>query len=371
MRLHFPVDAIWRQVSRMGASKREYTLDSVIQEPLPPIVTSTGGVDVTIDEVDTAGGLLSCHGAQVVLYIPDHGKNVDRVLHKGSDGRRVHIADCMTLEQMRQKNRFQRYRAVVNVTGDFDVFGYSAEQGKKVESTARLQVCINCLKHLNYKGYMTEPRRQLEIRKNFNLKGFFAESSTLFRYLPTSFIEKKSGYTDDWKLISDKYRASKNFQCESCHVDLNAHKNLLHTHHIDGVKRNNQSSNLMAVCADCHRKQPLHDHMFIKAKDMALLQRLRRSQGIIGSKAQWSDLFELIDPPYSGLLRLYQNDGAARPEIGYELAGAHGEVVAEIEIAWPDAKFAVVGDDNVKTLLFGMGWKAVTLEDALRGYQDR
>ncbi|NVK41166.1 MAG: hypothetical protein HWE39_07970 [Oceanospirillaceae bacterium] len=371
MKLHFPVEALWGAVRKMGASERDFSLDSVIQAPLPPISQKEEGIEVPLIEVDTPGGLLSYQGAQVVLYIPDHGKNVDAVLGDPGKGRRVHIADCITLEEMRQKNRFQRYRAVVNVTGDFDVFGFSRMRGGHVEGTARLQVCINCMKHLNYKGYVTDARRQNEIRRNFNLKDFFAEHSTLFRYLPTSFIEKKGGYSDDWKQVSDKFRASRHFTCDSCRLDLNAHKHLLHAHHVDGNKRNNQVANLMALCADCHRKQPLHDYMFIKARDMTLLQKLRKEQGILGAAADWSDLFELVDPPYNGLLRFYQKDGMARPEIGYELAGSRGDVVAEIEIAWPDAKFAVVGDEGAQKNVAALGWKAVTLEEALRGYRDR
>lgn len=371
MKLYFPVEALWAQVRKMGGSERSFTLDTEISAPLPPILTDPKGIDVTIDQVDTPYGLLSCNGAQVVLYIPDHGKNMDAVLGDPSKGRRVHIADCITLEDMRQKNRFQRYRAVVNLTGDFDVFGFSRMRGGKVEGKARLQVCINCLKHLNYKGYITEPRRQLEIRQNFNLIDFFAENSTLFRFLPSSFIEKKEGYSEDWKQISNDYRVGKNYTCESCHVDLNDYKYLLHSHHIDGNKRNNQMPNLMALCADCHRKQPLHDSMSIKAKDMSLIQRLRNQQGILGSKADWSDLYELVDPPYSGLLRLYHKEGRARPEIGFEITGKDGAVIAEVELAWPSAKFAVVKRHNVKAQLEALGWASVTLEDALCGFRGK
>lgn len=371
MKLRFPVDALWAQVNKMGGGRREYSLNHRIQTPLPEIVTSKKGVDVTIDEVDTEFGLLSCNGAQVVLYIPDHGRNVDGVLKDASTGRRVHVADCTTLEQMRQKNRFQRYRAVVNVTGDFEVFGFSLLSQKSVEGTAKLQVCINCLKHLNYRGYVTEPRRQSEIRRNFSLKDFFAEHSTLFRYLPSSFIERKEGYAPDWPQISENFRASKGFHCESCRLDLSSNKYLLHTHHIDGNKRNNQTTNLQALCADCHRKQPLHDYMSIKSKDMALIQRLRKEQGILGSAADWDDLYKLVDPPYDGLLRYLKGAGGGKPEIGYEITDANGAVVAEVEIAWPHAKDGIVADDAEKKVLEGLGWKAKTLEVALREFREK
>jgi hypothetical protein len=369
MKLYFPVDQLWIHVRKMGATERDFILEAVIPEPLPPILTSTGGIDVTIDEVDTKHGLLSSNGAQVVLYIPDQGRNVDSVLINGKEGRKVHVADCVTLEQMRQKNRFQRYRAVVNVTGDFEVFGFSISQQNPVDGSARLQVCINCLKHLNYRGYLTEPRRQTEIRNDFNLKDFFAEHSTLFRYLPTSFVERKAGYTEDWAVVSERFRTSKGVICEQCGLDLNHHKHLLHTHHVDGNKRNNQGGNLMALCADCHRKQPLHDYMSIRAKDMATLQRLRKEQGVLGDTTGWDELFKLVDPPFQGLLRFYKADGAAKPEIGYEVMDSSGEVAAEVAIAWPNARFAVVADDAQKELLSALGWKIQTLDIALKSFR--
>lgn len=371
MKLHFPVEELWAQVKKMGASPVKYKLEVSVSQPLPEIITrfNQGGEDIALGDVENVGGLLSSHGAQIVLYIPDHGQNIDSAIANGANGKKVHVADCITLEEMRKKNRFQRYRAVVNTTGDFEIFGFSVTQGMRIESTARLRVCINCLKHLNYKGYVTDPRRQREILAQFNLKDFFAEHSTLFRYLPTSFIEKKEGYSDDWESISKRFRESKNFICESCHVDLSSQKHLLHAHHIDGNKRNNQISNLMALCADCHRKQPLHDYMYVKAKEMSLLQQLRKEQGILKNTTGWDDLIELADSAYEGLLRYYQREGNMKPEIDYQVTGPGGAILAEAKVAWPDAKYAVVNEDADKKILVSLGWKVVTLAEALREFR--
>jgi hypothetical protein len=371
MKLTFSADPLQNLARKMGAPERAFSLNVAPPDPLPDIVNrfNEGGAEIELKDVENVGGLLSSHGAQIVLYIPDQGQNIDQVLENGHEGKKVHVADCQTLEQMRQRNRFQRYRAVVNTSGDFEVFGHSKISFRSREGATRLRVCINCLKHLNYKGYVSSSARQREILNHFDLKNFFAHYSSLFRYLPKSFIENKGHYSDDWKEISAQYRASKSFNCESCRVDLNQHKALLHTHHIDGNKRNNTQSNLKALCADCHRKQPLHDHMYIKKRDMTLIQKLRQDQGILSDATSWEGLFDLVDAAYEGLLRLYQKQGTMKPEIGYEIADASGEIFAEAEIAWPDAKFAVVHENVDNKKLTSMGWKAETLADAIRGFR--
>jgi len=371
MKLHFPVDQLWSQVQKMGAPERPFSLDVTPPDPLPDIVNrfNEGGAEIELKDVENVGGLLSSNGAQIVLYIPDQGNKIDEVLEKGYEGKKVHVADCRTLEQMRQRNRFQRYRAVVNTSGEFDVFGFSQSTYAPAEGVARLRVCINCLKHLNYRGYVSEPARQREILQNFDLKNFFAHYSSLFRYLPKSFVENKGHYSENWKTISAEYRASQNYICESCNVDLSAHKSILHTHHVDGNKRNNNKSNLQALCADCHRKQPMHDHMYVKKREMELIQRLRKEQNILNSDNSWADLFSLVDSAYEGLLRLYQKDGVSKPEIGYEITSPSGEVVAEAEIAWPEIKFAVGDEGMDQKMVASIGWKVETLADAIRNFR--
>ena len=39
------------------------------------------------------------------------------------------------------------------------------------------------------------------------------------------------------------------------------HQKYCHTHHVDGDKSNNSSSNLQVLCIGCHAKQPVHAHV--------------------------------------------------------------------------------------------------------------
>ena len=119
----------------------------------------------------------------------------------------------------------------------------------------------------------------------FSLEEFFTTYQSHFKYQPN----RKAGnakddiYTEDWENISREYRASVGWGCEKCGVILNKHKNLLHTHHKNGVKGDNSASNLTELCILCHSEEPNHGHM---AKSVTLekrnkIIRLRREQKIV------------------------------------------------------------------------------------------
>lgn len=366
MNIKSPADDLWPLVKKMGAKLSVFEPDIVQRPPIEIELESGSGIEIELKDVETPGGLLGFSGRQVVLYIPDQGRNIDKVLVHGPDGKKVHVADCITLEEMREKNRFERYRAVANTTGEFEVFGASSSTGQEIAGKANLRVCINCLKHLNYKGYVTDRGRAGEILSNFNLEEFFLAYSTLFRYLPKTIRDKQGGYVANWPTISNAFRVKRNWLCEGCGLNLESHRTLLHTHHIDGNKAHNEDSNLRALCADCHRKQPMHDYMYISPGAMVAIQRLRHQQGVFDKSCDWEELLELVDSSFSGLLRLYQSEKEDLPEVGYDIMNAKGEVVLQAELAWPEKQTAVVHDETEKEQLLQMGWNALTLSDALR-----
>ena len=58
--------------------------------------------------------------------------------------------------------------------------------------------------------------------------------------------------------------------------------------------------------------------------------------------AVWREAVEMAAPEARPLLRALADSGAPVPEVGFELAGDGGTVVAEAEAAWPDAKVAML-----------------------------
>jgi len=90
-----------------------------------------------------------------------------------------------------------------------------------------------------------------------------------------------SEYTLDWDSISKQYRKKQHYICQDCGVDLNSEKYLLHTHHLNRDKYDNREENLIALCANCHKKQPFHERrVSVSDSDLKKINLLRKQQGL-------------------------------------------------------------------------------------------
>ncbi|WP_209022170.1 HNH endonuclease signature motif containing protein [Pseudomonas fluorescens] len=145
-------------------------------------------------------------------------------------------------------------------------------------------------------------------------------------------------------------------------MNLTEQRHLLHVHHVNGVKQDNSSANLLPLCIDCHRKQPLHDHMFISTQNMQILNRLRREQSIVAD--DWTQAMALADLAVHGGLMHGRHKGFGVPVIGYEVMNAQEEVIAEVEIAWPERRIAMyVADDPAIE-----GWTVLSPVEFIENY---
>lgn len=179
---------------------------------------------------------------------------------------KFHISWCKTLEDMYKGNRYNRYIAVQKEEPNFlvDLINLKNKRDVRKDVEKRLNVCKHCLIKLNYKGYATaSPYEKKLIYENFSLKEFLKEyNKTEILVIPRNvYNEEANVYTDDWHSISLRYREFKNWKCEKCGKNCINDKKDLHTHHIDGNKRNNSFGNLMALCSECHSNMPYHEHM--------------------------------------------------------------------------------------------------------------
>ncbi|EPJ2923400.1 hypothetical protein [Pseudomonas aeruginosa] len=338
MEIKVDFSELWGEVRRLSAAPVEF--DWVAAAQLDPIdIELLEGREVRLEDLDVINGLLSVDGRQVLLYIPDQFSPVDVVQASPEKGKRFHVADCKTLADMRAKGRFERYLVTNNLTGVFSISGKNS-RGMPEELDSRLLVCKNCLEKLNYQNYCHDSARS-HIWQRFEIARFFETYSTSFTYLPRNLGQRAIGndYTADWAEVSADVRRRCGFKCDCCGLDLSEHRHLLHVHHVNGVKQDNSSANLRPLCADCHRKQPLHEHMFISMTDMQLLTRLRREQNITAD--DWAQVLELADLSVHGALMHARQRGFPVPEIGYEFVNTKGVVVASTEVAWLERRVAL------------------------------
>jgi len=322
--------------------------------------------EIDLKDIGSTQGLLSFVdergvAQQVLLYIQDHGGGIGAAIGDIEKRRKFHVADCSTLQKKRADGTFDRYVMTNNLNNQFFINGKDWKSKEIKSKTVELQVCKNCLKHLNYKNYS----RHFYVFDEFNISEFFATYSSFFASLPSRFSgEEDAAYTDDWQMISAKYRAGKNYTCEYCGVDLSKKKQLLHTHHKSGVKTNNKIANLQALCIDCHRKQANHEHLFVHHEDMVAINTFRREQGAL-KQDRWSDVFEFADAALHGLLKHCERKKVVRPVVAYELLGDMDEVIAELELAWPRSKNCLVIRTEDKDVAKKNGWHVWTMIEAM------
>ena len=172
---------------------------------------------------------------------------------------KFHFMTCDIVIKMFEEGRLERYRLSCRTDG---IFTMSDDKQYKLE------VCYACLK--NFAKAINKPlnyiKKEFGRDKNFNI-------AKLFNYLERTgkrFIDSetwanlkmgvilKNDYPEHGQNISSVNRALKRYKCEKCGADLSGRKNLLHVHHINGVKSDINPRNLIVLCKICHSEEPMH-----------------------------------------------------------------------------------------------------------------
>ncbi|MDM5149787.1 HNH endonuclease [Aeromonas salmonicida] len=330
------------------------------------------GKDVQLDDIDGGQGILHYNGHQVMLYIPNQSGFINQAIANGKQegAKRVHVAECKTIIEMRDRGKFHdKYDVISRIDGLFPVFGSDYHSQQDVKGEAELAVCKNCLALLNHKNFSALSKEdKTKFVNDFSYARFFESYSSYFKCLPKSTVEfQSSGYTPDWPAISSKLRGELYYTCEQCGVNLTRDTKLLHVHHINGNKSDNSMGNLRALCADCHKKQPHHGHLYVSNKDMQRINECRREQNKF-DVFNYENIVKCTDSALEGLVMKCQATAIPGPELGFVIND--GGKMISIDLCWPRRKVAVlINMDNARNLK-KLGWNVFSAFDALNNFFD-
>jgi len=238
-------------LNKFGAKEKQF----IFGEELKPRDDIGGQLDDG-KEVDISSGLvnveddktLSVQGRRVLVYIRDQYYQYFPC--------KFHVANCSKITEFMNSGRFEKFVASLRVDGYFKVNIVHSNNYVQEGNLEQLRVCKLCLQSLNYKGYNHNYGLRENIYNNFTLDMFFKEYGTTVN-MPrhTDATSPTNTYRDNWPQISLAYRSKMDYTCESCGNDFSAFRSLLHVHHIDSRKDNNNHNNLKALCVKCHSKE--------------------------------------------------------------------------------------------------------------------
>lgn len=244
------------------------------------------------NDLQTVADMFSHDGEHAFLYI-DEPRVSEEFLSEvpAENAQRFHLVKrCSTLLTMHNKGKSERYVLIQNSEGTFpskpyDYFLGRTNTNRKID--AKLLPCKNCLGELAYMGYAKPGSGYLTTQKkaknndiflNFNVKKFFKHYEPFFfdeNYFRKNADDGKANYTASHARIRDELLVRFKYTCQECGVELGDRPDLLHMHHINGRRGDNQSSNLELLCILCHALRPMHAHMksLIKPADIAFIER--------------------------------------------------------------------------------------------------
>lgn len=176
---------------------------------------------------------------------------------------KFHLCSCKTIEEMMKANRFARYVVSTRNDGMFVVRSYNINTKDNIrnEKIVKMNVCKNCLMELNYNGYCHH--KDKKIYESFRIDEFFKKYSSQFKKKPqyTDSDAPPNEYSKDFEQKSYAVRDNNHWECSKCYTNLRNDKNLLDTHHINGVKSDDSWGNLQSLCIRCHSEQPFHERL--------------------------------------------------------------------------------------------------------------
>lgn len=200
---------------------------------------------VSMSELFIIDDVFTYDGIPVVIYIKDHSFGSIMTIKQR---RKIHLFNCGTIKEMKEKGRFNRYVSTTRIDGI-----YKISRGKQ-ELEKSLEICKNC--KIKMKSLTGEKIKSVKdfLLSDFITKGFNEKD---IKYDQNSNVY----YPPNWNRISEQLRKNSNYTCQKCHKTMMNDKKNLHVHHKNGVKQDVSFKNLEVLCYECHSNEPGHSHM--------------------------------------------------------------------------------------------------------------
>lgn len=162
---------------------------------------------------------------------------------------RYHICKCHVIESfMNSSGQIPEYRK----SNSMPVMVIDKSDNNADKIVNNLPLCSYCA------------RLSGNVNRNMTSNAFVKLLRKAYAQKETRYFVDKSGYTENWPMISYAYREGHNFTCENCGVQVDPiETEYLHVHHISGDKTDNREENLRCVCIKCHSEvDATHIHNF-------------------------------------------------------------------------------------------------------------
>ena len=180
---------------------------------------------------------------------------------------RFHVCFCKALDKAKHQHRFQnRYVVTTNTRGKFFVNIFDRESKYPFEEGVykKLEICKDCLREINWKNFRSfcgsgaewwnggNYKQRKKIVESFSIDEFLKSvRRDLFNGVEDlSYHAAKKEYSLSWE-FKNALKFQRGYKCEICgKVTV---KSDLEIHHRDHNEGNNSFSNLMVICAKCHK----------------------------------------------------------------------------------------------------------------------